>query len=365
MEHVAVLGVDFMAENVRAVMDGAGWADVGVYRMSSDAIGCSLAEAAESDVYYDYLKSSAGATKNNLHVIYINTSLETKARAHGIMPTITCTSSNVVTTILQAAAEIPDLTVYYGPDARTWEAIWQISSHALCASGTCVVHHLFGGEVCSMVRAGYSDAYQTAHFEVPGEMFALAMEAKGWGATHGGRRSGETHAPERRSVEPTHGEAGVGAAHGGGTGWEHVEEHRGREPPRGEAPGLEEAHAWSAGLGAARGEAQSGGTRGGAGWEPRMEGLRVGATRGGAGGLGSRAWRAQGCSEGVEGVAQERGMGTVGSTSDILGFIGARVEEALEKDFAEQPRFVLGTETGMVTSIVNSVQDQLRQGISA
>eukprot|EP00854_Cymbomonas_tetramitiformis_P029998 gene29998-37447_t len=116
MEHVAVLGVDFMAENVRAVMDGAGWADVGVYRMSSDAIGCSLAEAAESDVYYDYLKSSAGATKNNLHVIYINTSLETKARAHGIMPTITCTSSNVVTTILQAAAEIPDLTVYYGPD---------------------------------------------------------------------------------------------------------------------------------------------------------------------------------------------------------------------------------------------------------
>lgn len=44
--------------------------------------------------------------------------------------------------------------------------------------GTCVVHDLFGKEVVDRVREGYGDAYQTAHFEVPGDMFALAMEAK-------------------------------------------------------------------------------------------------------------------------------------------------------------------------------------------
>jgi quinolinate synthase len=44
--------------------------------------------------------------------------------------------------------------------------------------GTCIVHHLFGGEVCELVREGYRDAFLAAHFEVPGEMFSLAMEAK-------------------------------------------------------------------------------------------------------------------------------------------------------------------------------------------
>ena len=44
--------------------------------------------------------------------------------------------------------------------------------------GTCVVHHMFGGATCELVRKGYSDAYIAAHFEVPGEMFTLAMEAK-------------------------------------------------------------------------------------------------------------------------------------------------------------------------------------------
>ena len=44
--------------------------------------------------------------------------------------------------------------------------------------GTCMVHHMFGGDVCDAVRKYYGDAYQTAHFEVPGEMFKLAMEAK-------------------------------------------------------------------------------------------------------------------------------------------------------------------------------------------
>lgn len=34
-------------------------------------------------------------------------------------------------------------------------------------------------QVCELVRQGYSDAFLTAHFEVPGEMFTLAMQV--WG----------------------------------------------------------------------------------------------------------------------------------------------------------------------------------------
>lgn len=44
--------------------------------------------------------------------------------------------------------------------------------------GTCIVHHMFGGEVCELVAKGYRDAYLAAHFEVPGELFRLAMQAK-------------------------------------------------------------------------------------------------------------------------------------------------------------------------------------------
>jgi quinolinate synthase len=40
-----------MSENVRAILDEAGHSEVAVYRMSPSAIGCSLAEAAESEQY--------------------------------------------------------------------------------------------------------------------------------------------------------------------------------------------------------------------------------------------------------------------------------------------------------------------------
>ena len=77
------------------------WAlQVSLYRMSADHIGCSLAEAAESQSYLNFLQEAA-ATPKSMHVIYINTSLETKAQAHSRVPTITCTSSNVVQTVLQ------------------------------------------------------------------------------------------------------------------------------------------------------------------------------------------------------------------------------------------------------------------------
>lgn len=77
-----------------------------VYRMDSEEIGCSLAEAAESIAYTQYLETAAAQPKS-LHVVYINTSLRTKAEAHDRVPTITCTSSNVVQTVLQAFAQVP------------------------------------------------------------------------------------------------------------------------------------------------------------------------------------------------------------------------------------------------------------------
>eukprot|EP00879_Flechtneria_rotunda_P002104 GHRR01002285.1.p1 GENE.GHRR01002285.1~~GHRR01002285.1.p1 ORF type:complete len:676 (+),score=228.04 GHRR01002285.1:210-2237(+) len=259
---IAVLGVDFMSENVRAILDEAGLQHVKVYRMASADIGCSLAEAAESEQYVQYL-SEAQNTPNSLHVVYINTSLRTKATAHSMVPTITCTSSNVVQTVLQGFAQVPDLTVWYGPDTYMGRNLAQLftqlaespdsmvqelhpahtaaSVKALLprlkhySSGTCIVHHIFGGETCELVRQAYSDAYLTAHFEVPGEMFTLAMEAKA------------------------------------------------------------------------------------------------------------------------------RGMGVVGSTSNILDFISSKVSAAVQQPYGERLTFVLGTESGMITSIVRKVQGLLRQ----
>lgn len=124
-----------------------------MYRMSNERIGCTLADAAATPAYMDYL-AEASTSSPSLHVVYINTSLETKANAHELVPTITCTSSNVVQTILQvrlvtasfiasavclfrwgciffllinasqmcffflqAFAEVPNLKIWYGPDA--------------------------------------------------------------------------------------------------------------------------------------------------------------------------------------------------------------------------------------------------------
>ncbi|KAI6675426.1 hypothetical protein NL676_003332 [Syzygium grande] len=257
---ITVLGVDFMSENVRAILDQAGFAEVGVYRMSNERISCSLADAASSPAYTNYLEG-ASQSPPSLHVVYINTSLETKAYAHELVPTITCTSSNVVQTILQAFSQVPDLTVWYGPDSymganikelfqqmtmMTDEEIHEIhpghsrqSIRSLLPrlhyyqEGTCIVHHLFGHEVVEKINEMYCDAFLTAHFEVPGEMFSLAMEAK------------------------------------------------------------------------------------------------------------------------------RRGMGVVGSTQNILDFIKQRVQDALDRKVNDHLQFVLGTESGMVTSIVAAVRNLL------
>ncbi|KAK9864833.1 hypothetical protein WJX84_004116 [Apatococcus fuscideae] len=260
---IAVLGVDFMSENVRAILDEAGHRNVEVYRMAEAEIGCSLAEAAESDSYTQYLQQAASRPGPALHVVYINTSLRTKAHAHNLVPTITCTSGNVVQTILQAFAQVPDLTLWYGPDtymgrnlAQMFTSMASLSNEAIAElhpahtqatikamlprlhcfqEGACIVHHLFGSEVTQLVQKAYGDAFLTAHFEVPGEMFTLAM------------------------------------------------------------------------------------------------------------------------------AARERERGVVGSTSDILGFIAKKVKAAVEMPFPERLQVVLGTESGMITSIVRRVQGMLRE----
>ena len=205
---IAVLGVDFMSENVRAVLDAAGFGHVQVYRLSAQAIGCSLAESADAPAYRAWLEHAA-TVERALHVVYINTSLLTKANAHAIVPTITCTSSNVVQTILQAAAQIPNVEIFYGPDTymggnlhAMFTQFSQLPNEAIRAihpdhdraslasllsrfhyfqQGTCIVHHMFGDDVVQRVKTEHPDALLTAHLEVPGGMFALAAEAQAEG----------------------------------------------------------------------------------------------------------------------------------------------------------------------------------------
>ena len=107
---------------------------------------------------------------------------------------------------VQAFAQVPDLHVYYGPDTYMGRNLGQLftmlaalpdeevaavhpahtaaSVRALLPrlhcfqEGTCIVHHMFGAQTTELVRRAYGDALLTAHFEVPGEMFTLAMDAR-------------------------------------------------------------------------------------------------------------------------------------------------------------------------------------------
>lgn len=58
-------------------------------------------------------------------------------------------------------------------------------------------------------------------------------------------------------------------------------------------------------------------------------------------------------------AAKARGMGVVGSTSNILDFIAGKLQEAAQQPYGQRLRFVLGTEAGMITSIVRKVQSVL------
>eukprot|EP00559_Dactyliosolen_fragilissimus_P006854 CAMPEP_0184871114 /NCGR_PEP_ID=MMETSP0580-20130426/39973_1 /TAXON_ID=1118495 /ORGANISM="Dactyliosolen fragilissimus" /LENGTH=437 /DNA_ID=CAMNT_0027373635 /DNA_START=421 /DNA_END=1734 /DNA_ORIENTATION=+ len=204
---IACLGVDFMAESVSAIMSKNGYGHIPVYRASSKPIGCSLSESAERESYRAWLHKGKSENTNPLHIVYINTSLETKAVSSSIVPTITCTSSNVMSTMLQASSEIPNINILYGPDTYMGNNLVTMFSTILDAGwddnriaktlhpehnresirrlrdnidvypdGNCIVHHMFGKEVVKTVKEQYDDAYVSAHLEVPGEMFEIAME---------------------------------------------------------------------------------------------------------------------------------------------------------------------------------------------
>jgi quinolinate synthase len=203
---IICLGVDFMSESVAAILQRNGYPSVPVYRAARAKIGCSLAESAETDTYRAWLQTERDQTDRPLlHVVYINTSLETKAVSNSLVPTITCTSSNVLQTILTAAIQIPNVKILYGPDTymgenlitfltvleKSWtddqirndlhpqhnkESLRRLrDSIVVYPSGNCIVHHMFGASVVQTVKQSYNDAYVTAHLEVPGEMFDIAM----------------------------------------------------------------------------------------------------------------------------------------------------------------------------------------------
>lgn len=207
-KRVVLLGVDFMSENARAVLDHHGHQNIPLYRVRAESIGCSLAASAETAAYRAYL-TQASQTPNSLHVVYINTSLLTKAEAEKLVPTITCTSSNVIKTVLSAFVQIPDGHVWFGPDTYMGHNLKRmlLSYQALDAAaleqltpgltpailrgaierfhtfeqGNCIVHHMFGAEVVDQVRSDYPNAHVAAHLEVPSEMFSLALERRAEG----------------------------------------------------------------------------------------------------------------------------------------------------------------------------------------
>ena len=205
-QQIICLGVDFMSESVAAILQRNGHDQVPVYRAAQAKIGCSLAESAETDTYRAWLQQEQqNTTEPLLHVVYINTSLETKAVSNSLVPTITCTSSNVLQTILTAAVQIPNVKILYGPDTymgdnlitfltvieQSWsderirsdlhphhtkESLRRLrDSIVVFPAGNCIVHHMFGASVVQTVKQSYQDAYVTAHLEVPGEMFEIAM----------------------------------------------------------------------------------------------------------------------------------------------------------------------------------------------
>lgn len=63
--------------------------------------------------------------------------------------------------------------------------------------------------------------------------------------------------------------------------------------------------------------------------------------------------------------ATRRGAGIVGSTQNILDYIKQRVQKALDTDFDNHLQFLLGTESGMVTSIVAEIRKILRSASSS
>jgi quinolinate synthase len=204
VKSIVVMGVDFMSENIRALLDANGFKHIPLYRLRKEEIGCTLASAAEKKEYLAYL-TKASKNKPALHIIYVNTGIYIKGMAQKIIRTITCTSSNVVKLILQAYAQIPDLHIAFGPDTYMGRNLYallhyysglgdveikkihpQHTSETLKSclkrfdffkQGRCYVHEMFGETLVNKIKNDYPEALLSAHLEVPGEMFELAHEA--------------------------------------------------------------------------------------------------------------------------------------------------------------------------------------------
>jgi quinolinate synthase len=204
VKHIVVMGVDFMSENIRALLDASGFKHIPLYRLRTQEIGCTLASAAEKKEYLAYLMQAA-KHQPALHVIYVNTGIHIKGQAQKIIPTITCTSSNVVKLVLQAYAQIPNLNIAFGPDTYMGRNLYallhyysQLSDAEIknihpahtaqtlksCLErfdffkqGRCYVHEMFGETLVNKIKKDYPDALMSAHLEVPGEMFELAHQA--------------------------------------------------------------------------------------------------------------------------------------------------------------------------------------------
>jgi quinolinate synthase len=82
-------------------------------------------------------------------------------------------------------------------------------------NGNCVVHHMFGSSVVDAVIRDYPDAYVTAHLEVPGEMFQIALRRSHDDMGVVGSTSNILNFIERKVREAA---SDAAAAHAGGTG---------------------------------------------------------------------------------------------------------------------------------------------------
>jgi quinolinate synthase len=157
----------------------------------------------------DFPGSDASSNRRKaLHLLYTNISLETKASSMNVVPTIGCTSSKVLCTMLQASAQLGpgELMVCYGPDMYMGENLvslldtvltlgWsdsrihhkihplhnRLTIQSLCdnvvvySRGNCVVHHMFRMSVADAMEWEYPNAYVTAHLKVPAKMFCIAL----------------------------------------------------------------------------------------------------------------------------------------------------------------------------------------------
>ncbi|TVT97954.1 hypothetical protein EJB05_56780, partial [Eragrostis curvula] len=131
-QYITVLGVDFMSENVRAILDQAGF-------------NKAFAQIPDINVWYGP-DSYMGANIADLFQRMATMSDEEIAEIH--------------------------------PDHNRKSISSLLPRLHYYQDGNCVVHDLFGHEVVEKIKEQYCDAFLTAHFEVPGEMFSLAIEAK-------------------------------------------------------------------------------------------------------------------------------------------------------------------------------------------